>query len=267
MQGGLSMAQLHVRGSFWRVLVICAFAAFMVLINVLPARAETACNAYATMMMGKYRLYNNLWGQNSGSGWQCMWNVSSSGSTIAWGTNWNWTGQNNSVKSYTSAVLGWHWGGSQANTGLPLQQSSRKNIYTRWNYRLTQHNANALNVAYDIWLHNTANPGPNGTPSDEVMLWLTRSGNIHPVGNKQATLTVEGSTWDLYEGRSNWQVHTFVRTSGTSSVSVNLKAFLNVLVARGTLSNTKYINGIEVGSEVFTGSGQLDTTSYSTDIY
>jgi hypothetical protein len=48
---------------------------------------------------------------------------------------------------------------------------------------------------------------------------------------------------------------------------VNLKAFLNVLVARGTLSNTKYINGIEVGSEVFTGSGQLDTTSYSTDIY
>jgi hypothetical protein len=164
-------------------------------------------------------------------------------------------------------VLGWHWGGSQANTGLPLQQASRKNIYTRWDYRLTQHNANALNVAYDIWLHNTANPGPNGTPSDEVMLWLTRSGDIHPVGSKQATLTVEGSTWDLYEGRSSWQVHTFVRTSGTSSVSVNLKAFLNVLVARGTLSNTKYINGIEVGSEVFTGSGQLDTTFYSTDIY
>src|SRR2546429_380996 len=110
--------------SMLRTTIMLSLVALMILLAVKPARAASTCGAFATITVGKYWLNNNLWGQNSGSGWQCVWNSSSSGSTIGWGTNWSWTGQQNTVKSYTSAVLGWHWGTHSSNTGLPIQVSA-----------------------------------------------------------------------------------------------------------------------------------------------
>ncbi len=37
---------------------------------------------------------------------------------------------NNSVKAYPSAVLGWHWGWHFQNTGLPVQLSANRDINT-----------------------------------------------------------------------------------------------------------------------------------------
>src|SRR5450755_1177747 len=264
------MSAIHIR--FIRIagmLIVCTLAVTMaVLSNSRTAQAAQVCGDGQRIPMGKYYLFSNLWGANSGTGKQCIWDVSNNDSNIAWGTSWNWSGQGG-VKSYNSAVLGWHWQKQTPadSTGLPLQLSAHQPVKTAWTYAINQNGSSAIfNVAYDLWLHTMPNPAADN-PSDEVMLWLYKQGNIHPVGTPVATVNMDGATWTLWEGaRSSWQVHTFVRngnTSGTQALSLN--DFLDYLVVQRGLSSTKYLTGVEAGSEVWSGNAELDTSSYATD--
>src|SRR5450755_303580 len=251
------------------MLIVCTFALTMaVLLNSRTAQAAQVCGDGQKIPMGKYYLFSNLWGANSGTGKQCIWDVANNDSNIAWGTSRSWSGQGG-VKSYNSAVLGWHWQKQTPDdaTGLPLQLSAHQPVKTAWTYAINQNGSPAIfNVAYDLWLHTMPNPAADN-PSDEVMLWLYKQGNIHPVGSPVATLNMDGTTWTLWEGaRSSWQVHTFVRngnTSGTQALSLN--DFLDYLVVQRGLSSTKYLTGVEAGSEVWSGNAELDTSSYATD--
>lgn len=231
-----------------------------------PASAATTCTAYGTETQGKYWINNNLWGQSSGSGWQCIWDSYTSGNTIGWGTSYSWTGQSNSVKSYASSVLGWHWGWKLSNTGLPTQLSANRSVNTGWNFTVTQKGAVTQNVSYDLWLHTMSNPTYANNPADEVMVWLYRSGGAGPVGTLQATVNLGGTSWNLYRGNIGWNVFSFVRVSNTTSSTLNLRDFLNNLVSRGWLSNSRYLTSVESGTEVFTGTGQVDTNSYYANV-
>jgi hypothetical protein len=216
--------------------------------------------------MGKYYLNSNLWGANTGSGTQCISDISNNGSTIAWDTNWNWTGQANSVKSYDSSVLGWHWGWQNSNTGLPVQLSSNQSVMTNWNYTLNQTNPGGIDVSYDTWISDNPNLG-NGNPTDEVMVWLYHGGGVQPVGSKQTTVTVDGTSWDLWEGNVGWEVHSFVSTSNNiNGQTLNLMDFYNALISSGRLSSSKYLLSVESGTEIFTGAGDLRTNSYYTNV-
>lgn len=252
-----------------RAIVVLTVGAMLVAGTALrPATAYAAntCTAFGSITQGKYWLNNNLWGQSSGSGWQCMWDTSLSGNTIGWGTSFSWTGQSNSVKSYTSSVLGWHWGVKNTNTGLPVQLSANRSVNTGWNFRVTQNGAVTMNVSYDLWLHTIPNPTFQNNPSDEVMIWLYRSGGAGPVGTRQATVNIAGTSWDLYRGNIGWNVFSFVRTTNTSSSTLNARDFLNDLVSRGWMSSSKYLTSVESGTEVFIGTGQLDTNSYFANV-
>ncbi|HCT75695.1 MAG TPA: glycosyl hydrolase, partial [Micromonosporaceae bacterium] len=72
--------------------------------------------------------------------------------------------------------------------------------------------------------------------------------------------------WDLYRGNIGWNVYSFVRTSNTTSATMNLRDFLNHLVSRGWMSNTKYLTSVQSGTEIFTGTGQVDTNSYYANV-
>jgi Glycosyl hydrolase family 12 len=175
------------------------------------AQAAQGCANDQQIPMGKYYLFNNLWGANTGTGQQCICDVTNTGSSIARSTRWNWSGQIQ-VKSYDSVVLGWHWQKPTTPylTGLPLQLSSNQPVRTNWTYNITQNVPNStFNIAYDLWLHTIPPPAAD-TPSDEVMLWLYKQGNIHPVGSPVTTVNLNGTTWTLWEGSGNWQVHTLL---------------------------------------------------------
>ncbi len=262
-------SQSSVHSHFTRLLVVgvCVLVAGVaVFFQTMPARAAQVCNNGDTITQGSYWLSNNLWGASSGSGSQCISNTSMSGNTIAWSTNWSWSGSANSVKSYDSAVLGWHWGWKLANTGLPIQLSANTSVNTSWNYNLNQTTQGGQDVAYDIWLSTDPNLG-NANPTDEVMVWLDHTGSIQPVGSQQTTASIGGTSWNLWEGGvSGWQVHSFVRTSTTTSSSLNLADFFNYLITSRGLSSSKYLMSVEAGTEVFTGAGTLNTTAYSVSI-
>ncbi|KUL27316.1 GH12 family glycosyl hydrolase domain-containing protein [Actinoplanes awajinensis] len=224
------------------------------------------CTDFAALIRGKYWVNNNVWGKADGTGSQCVWENGLSGDNLSWGTSWTWAGDNTKVKSYGSAVLGWHWGNKTTGTGLPVQLSAGKAVKASWNFTVTQKTANVMNVSYDLWFHKIANPDWQDQPTDEVMVWLYKSGGAGPVGTKQATVTLGGATWDLYKGNIGWDVYSFVRTANTTSADLNLTDFTTDLAGRGWLDKTKYLSSVQAGTEVFTGSGQLDTSSYSVKI-
>ncbi len=247
------------RSLFAAVLAAVVFA----VVPAAPAQAANTCEAFGSITLGKYWVNNNLWGQDSGSGSQCAWDTKS-GASIGWGTSWTWSGQSNSVKSYTSSVLGWHWGWKTSGHELPVRLNAGRDLYTDVSYQVS--GSGTMNVAYDLWLHDISNPGSSDNPTDEVMIWTYRSGGAGPLGTLQGTVTIAGTSWDLYRGNIGWNVFSFVRQSNTTSATLHAQDFLNNLISRGWMSNTKYLSSIQHGTEVFTGSGQLDVTNYTADI-
>ena len=233
-----------------------------------PRAATTVCEPFDTIPMGKYWLNNNLWGQDAGSGSQCVEDLYQSGDTIGWRTEWQWEGEPYEVKSYVSSVLGWHWGWNADDTGLPVPLWTEEPLNTTWDYDINTDGPVA--VAYDMWVHDVSNPTWEDDPSDEVMVWLSAHHGAGPLGQQVDTVNVGGEQWDLYRGEIRdengqllWHVHSFVHTSGTDSYSGDLTAFTDHLAARGELSWDQHLSSVQSGLEVFRGSGSMQTNAYS----
>jgi hypothetical protein len=225
------------------------------------AKANTSSTKDASITLGKYWINNNQWGASTGSGTQSIWSTCQQGDLIGWGTSWNWTGTSNKVKSYASSVLGWQYGWKLTNTGLPLQISSGSKLNCGWSFNITQ-SGGAADVSYDVFAHTVAMAGTNDTPTDEIMIWLYTAGGAAPVGTKQTTVTIDSASWDLYRGSTTWNVFSYVRTSNATSAVINIMDFMNDLVSRGWMQSSKYVSTVQSGTEIFTGTGELDTTGY-----
>jgi hypothetical protein len=225
------------------------------------AKANTSSANAASITLGKYWINNNEWGASTGSGTQSIWSTCQEGDLIGWGTSWNWTGTSNKVKSYASSVLGWQFGWKLTNGGLPLQISSTSNLNCGWSFSFNNSGGSA-EVAYDVFIHQIMMPGTNDNPTDEMMIWLDVLNGAAPEGTKQTTVTIDSASWDLYRGSTTWNVFSYVRTQNATSAVVNIKDFTGDLVARGWLQSSKYITSVQSGTEIFTGTGELDTTGY-----
>jgi hypothetical protein len=227
----------------------------------MPQQGKTSTSG-ASIVLGKYWINNNLWGASGATGTQSIWSTCSSGNTIGWGTDWTWSGAAGQVKSYASAVLGWHWGTKVSGTGLPVQLSANKNITCGWTYRVQP--GQNIDVSYDLFAHSLANPATNDDPTDEIMIWLYRSGGAAPIGGTLATVSIAGTSWELHQGMNNkWNVYSYVRaTNADTGATLNLGDFLHDLTANRNMASAKYLSSIQAGTEVFLGSGRLDTDQY-----
>jgi xyloglucan-specific endo-beta-1,4-glucanase len=221
---------------------------------------KSSTNA-ASITLGKYWINNNEWGASTGSGTQAIWSTCQQGDLIGWGTSWNWAGTTNKVKSYSSSVLGWQYGWKLTDSGLPLQISAGNQLNCGWSFNFTQSGGSA-DVSYDMFLHAIQMPGTNDTPTDEIMIWLYTANGAAPTGTKQTTVTIDSASWDLYRGTTTWNVFSYVRTANATSAVVNVMDFLNDLVSRGWVQSSKYLTSVQSGTEIFTGTGELDTTGY-----
>jgi xyloglucan-specific endo-beta-1,4-glucanase len=234
------------------------------------AQANNTCTNFDFILMGKYWVNNNGWGVSSGSGQQCIWSNCQTGDLIGWGTSFNWTGGAGQVKTYASTVLGWHFGlkvpGS--DTGLPVQISSTRAVNCGWDFTLNAAVAPTLDIAYDMFAHTINNPGCCDNPTDEIMVWLYRSGGAGPIGNTMATVNLGGTSWELHVGTNRtqnaagWNVFSYVRTANATTSVLNMMDFMHDLQTRGLISGAKYLNSVQAGTEVFTGTGTLQTNGF-----
>jgi hypothetical protein len=96
------------------------------------------------------------------------------------------------------------------------------------------------------------------------MIWLYRSGGAAPIGGTTATVNIAGTSWELHQGQNNrWKVHSYVRSSNADTgATLAISDFLKDLTANRGLASSKYLTSIQSGTEVFLGSGRLDTDQY-----
>lgn len=245
-------------------------------------RQNNGCSDGAEIQLGKYRVLNNLWGMNHSGvhGSQCTWSTCNTASGISWGTEYDWSGGPvGEVTSYSAAILGWHFSTIPAESGLPLLLSEQRPIDCSWSFELKPTTASTQNVAYDIWLSREAAPTGATVPTDEVMIWLHRSGGASPIGGSPVeVLSLPSGNFALSEGRNGapgkefeegvtgWNVHSFVLSATAPCTDLNLTDFFDFLVERRGLDASKYVIGIEAGTEVFSGGGNLITNHFSCNL-
>ena len=157
--------------------------------------------------------------------------------------------------------MGWHWGWEQTNTGLPFQLSENRNVTCGWTYSVSA--SGTFNVAIDMF--TSPDPEGAGDPTEEIMVLLRDvEGSGGGLGSQVADTNIAGTDWSLWSGTNNvWNVYQFIRaTPSATGETLNLMEFLNDVVDRGLVPDSKYLLSVEAGSEVFDGSGTIDTSSF-----
>ncbi|TKA28344.1 hypothetical protein B0A50_03811 [Salinomyces thailandicus] len=224
--------------------------------------ATSDCAQYGETTVGSYTIYNDLWGQDNGSGSQCVTVTGLNDSSLQWSTTWSWSNNPNDVKSYSNAVASFD---STALSGITSMQST-------WDWSYTGDDLVA-DVAYDMFTSSTA----SATEEFEIMVWLAALGSAGPIsatysasGDAEsiATPTVAGYSWSLYKGSNGAQtVYSFVPSQNVSSFSGDVYDFFTYLIDSQSFDSSQFLVSVGAGTEAFTGqSAEFTVSGYSIDI-
>ena len=214
-------------------------ATVALLLTAAPAQAAVweSSDRWGTWSSGVYTLYNNVWG--SGYGPQTIWANSASN----WGVRANHP-NTGGIKSYPNAT---RWIGKKVSALGPTTSAFDVSVPT---------SAVAFTSAYDIW---------SSDDGHEIMLWMNKYGPVGPLGSFQTTASVGGHTWNIYRGSNGHNaVYSFVRTSNTSSGTVDIRAVARWVKDRGWFGDVT-IGKVQFGYEITSSSGGKDfiTRSFS----
>ncbi|KAJ9138673.1 hypothetical protein NKR23_g8316 [Pleurostoma richardsiae] len=212
--------------------------------------SKTMTGTGGVAYVGKYAVYQNLWGASTGNGSQATTADGMAGSELVWHTSWSWAGNASSVKSYANAEVDF----------TPRQLSDLAGVPTTWSWAYAGDGLVA-NVAYDMFTGASA----GGGEQYEVMVWLDAVGGAYPISTSKsvvATATIGGAAYDLYQGaHSGNTVYTFVAQSTMQDYSTDLLDFLTYLVDNQGLPSSQYLLSVGAGTEAFIGSNAVFTTS------
>jgi len=226
------------------------------------AAAQTISGPNDCLPAGGFTLCQNLWGADAGTGQQSSTLTSSSGDSVAWTTNWQWSGGENNVKSYANVI---------SNSAKGKQLSAISSAPTKWNWQyVSKSDGIRADVAYDVWTGSAPSGDPATSASNyEIMIWLSGLGGIQPVGSQVTTgINLAGHNWNLWRGpNQNWEVLSFVTQDGDiTDFSADLNDFFKYLVQNQGMASSQYVQAIQAGTEPFTGSANLQTNAYSVSI-
>jgi hypothetical protein len=219
------------------------------LMTCIPMRAEvwSSCSQYATYTENGYNLYTDEWGASSG---QCVYANSS--------TNWYSVADypnGTSVQAYPDTEIG------LGNVNL----SSLGAVNSSFNFSVPS--GASYDAAYDLWTNNDV---------DEVMVWEDWNNN-GPIASSYScnqlgvngcpfatNVSIDGVTYDVFQGNPGHNVVSFLRISKATSGSVNLLDLMNWVANEGKL-NSKTFSTADFGFEITKTSGSQTFTvnSYS----
>jgi zinc protease len=216
-----------------------------------PAIAQvwSSCSQFATFTSGQYNVYTDEWGASSG---QCL----DVFSATHWTSISNFTGSG--VKAYPDTEF------SLGNVAL----SSLSSVSTSFSFSVA---AGAdYDVAYDLWTENSV---------DEVMVWEEWNG-VGPIATSYGcsgypatacpiatNVSLNGGTYNVFQGNNGHNVVSFVRTAQRSSGSENILEYMNWCAKEGKLKSETFSTadfGVEITST--TGTQDFTLNSYSSTI-
>lgn len=218
----------------------------------------TVCDRWGSRDVagGRYRVINNVWGAETA---QCIEIGLETGNFILTRAEHS-NGDN--VAAYPAIYLGCHWGACTNQSGLPLRVEAIARLQSNW--RLTPISSGRWNAAYDLWFSPSLTSTNGYSGGAELMIWLNWRGNVMPGGNRVATVSLAGATWEVWFADWDWNYIAYRRTTPVTEVTqLDLKAFIDDAVARGYISPTWYLHAVETGFELWEGGRGLKSSDFS----
>ncbi len=164
-----------------------------------------ACGQWDKWTTGDLTVYNDLWG--AGAGAQCI--TARNGSHFAVTSTQPAT---SGVKSYPNSGF--------TNLGRTIGSLAAFSS----GFDITVPSSGDWEATYNLWVPT------------EVMVWMYTNGNVGPIAAawdstgkpipNATDITVGGHTWNVYHQNGGSNVISFVRTTNTTSATVDLKALL-----------------------------------------
>jgi hypothetical protein len=209
-----------------------------------------------TLSSGKYVVINNNWGDDTT---QCI-TTSTNGFAITTASHNKAT--NGAPGSYPAIYAGCHYNNCSSGSGLPMAVTNSAFASVSTSVSMSYPSSGTYDAAYDIWFDPTARKDGQNTGA-ELMVWLNHAGSIQPVGSKVGTVSLAGGSWDVWYGNSGWNVVSYVRQQGTSSINFNVKTFFDDMVNRGYAQRSWYLTSVQAGFEPWIGGTGLAVNSFS----
>lgn len=102
----------------------------------LNTRDQSTCSLFDPVTSGPYAIQNDIWGATpDGSQSQCSQITSFDGTTVAWSSNFSWSGAQNSVKTYANAQA------ASITTCKALNQYGSLKTSWEWKYLFPFHHS------------------------------------------------------------------------------------------------------------------------------
>jgi len=218
-----------------------------------PSDSESVANRH-------FLLKNNLWGKSADpSGTQNSQVTQVNGNIVTWQTSYTWGTNPKLVKSFADLDL---------TLGVARPLSSISSLPTSWQWSYTAASPALISdVAYDLWLSNTAlSTGASSDSTYEIMIWLSARGGAYPAGTKIGTANVNGVNWYLYKGTmKTWTIFTFLAPTEISDFNSDLKSFFTYLTSTQNVPSSQFLVQHQAGTEVLMGNATL-TSTYAASI-
>ena len=223
----------------------------------------TTCEQYGNVdINGKvYVVQNGMWNPSPG-GAQCLSVDNGSGAyTVTTQTNRSTGG---APASYPFIYRGCHWGYCTDSNPMPVQVSSISTATSSWSVTTAP---GVWNVSYDIWFNTTPTTG-SAPDASELMIWLNSQGGVQPSGSLVASnVNIDGAAYNVwFSPNSGANYIAYRKTSPATSLSPDLKAFINDAVSRGYIQPSWYLIAVEAGFEIWDGGVGMGTNSFSVSV-
>ncbi len=217
------------------------------------AQTQNFCKDWAELSAGEYLYSNNVWGKGAiTTGEQCLL-TRSEGDELEYGWSWKWlTEEKENIKAYPEVIYGHKpWNRSSTTTQLPIQLSKLTTLQV--NYSVITEATGDYNLTLNLWFTESIPPSPEN---------LTHQLTIHLAGEYLSTtrdpmekITIGNQSYTTYADQTDFGYHAFVSETGQTKAELELRAFLDYLIAQGKLSSTSYLAAIELGNNIASGEG------------
>jgi hypothetical protein len=231
-------------------------------------KSSTATNN--TIEFGPRTLTNNVWGAPPGE-------ILNSGVYLNQDSNsfgWYWRRKDPKILPgnslvypiYPSVRIGGSPSVASNSPYFPIKTTDIDSLRFDVDYDYPTLPTGAYNLAYELLFSDTNQPTPNLIPRAEVMIW------IHTTFG-QPQNTYQG---DFFDGNNTYHLYSWVRSDGRLYASFNMdgqpqfqahhtvdaKKLLSYLV----IDPTWYLLGVEFGSEIVNGSGNLEVSKLNINL-
>jgi len=160
---------------------------------------------------------------------------------------------------------------TRPDAGFPFRAGTKR---LSAEFEVSTHARGVYNTVFSLW-GVSAIPASRTNITHEIMIW-TDFARQSPAGHRVDSMSVNGTSYDVYieehqrdasgESANTWTYVAFVAQKSVTHGPMEISAFIEYLLRRGTLKPTDYVTSLELGNEVSQGTGVTEIDDFAIHI-